>query len=927
VSRELVVSSTHHETRLAIIDDDQLVEIYIERESDQGLAGSIHKGRVTRVLPGMQSAFVDVGLDRDAFLYVSDFLDTTSDLEDGEDEIASAKPKPSPTSQAADEQAALPEAKQLSGSGSSTEGATERDERRGSRERGGRRRRSRRGRRRGGRGPNGSEAGAAREGLPEAKYAAVPAPEREAGEKSETVPGKNNEPEVENEFELLPGESLAKYESGEGDVAADAPRMDSSDRSDEDEASEVREPLPVVEAAQQRESDQEDSSDAAGSDEEGSDQAASLTASNEDQSDDDDGSTDDDDADFEDDDDQDDIDDSDDSDDSDDFDDSDDDAEDDEDGQGIDFSQHLAEAERIAALVEEQEEDNPAEGEIDADAEGEQDEESKEPAAAGRDEQEQEVVEFRSDAYEADQDDAHEEPSREETEVQLDGSPEDTQEEKPSIPGTPADGPDEQAAAAVSADPDDHGSVVPGQPETARVRGDRSGPQNFQRRGRRGRRRGGRSRDRDRDRDRQPRPQRFREPSPSKVAVASAEIPSGGKITDLLQKGNEILVQIAKEPLGKKGARITSHIALPGRYLVYMPTVDHAGVSRKIGTFDERRRLRDIVRTHRTGMPGGFIVRTAGAGMPEEEIRGDMLFLYNLWLDIRQKAEDRGNPGLVHQDLDIVERTLRDQLDEDYKAIWVDSEDEYERMLRFVERFQPSLLSKVKLYTRRRPIFDEFNVTNALEKAMRPKVWLKSGGYIVINQTEALVAVDVNTGKYVGKSDRLEDTIVNTNLEAAKEVVRQIRLRDLGGIIVVDFIDMDDRKNRQKVLLELERAMESDPAPSKSLAFNDFGLVAITRKRVKQSLERTLCSSCPTCNGSGHLKSVTTVVFEILKEANKLVPGMDPQKDITLRVNPEIGRELKSRKNNYLQELETILRSHIVVRSDLSLRRENFDIN
>ena len=304
-----------------------------------------------------------------------------------------------------------------------------------------------------------------------------------------------------------------------------------------------------------------------------------------------------------------------------------------------------------------------------------------------------------------------------------------------------------------------------------------------------------------------------------------------------------------------------------------------------------------------------------------------MLFLYNLWLDIRQKAEEREHPGLVHQDLDIVERILRDQLDEDFKAIWVDDESEYERILRFVERFQPSLLPKVKLYTRNKPIFEEFNVHTAVEKALRPKVWLKSGGYLVINQTEALVSVDVNTGKYVGKSDRLEDTIVNTNVEAAKELVRQLRLRDLGGIIVVDFIDMDDRKNRQKVLQALEQALKTDRSPSKVLQFNDFGLVAITRKRVKQSLERTLCDSCPTCSGSGRLKSVTTVIFEILEEAKKMTPDMQPQKDITLRVNPEIARTLKARQNSYLQELETILKSRILVRSDGSLHRENFDIN
>ena len=225
---------------------------------------------------------------------------------------------------------------------------------------------------------------------------------------------------------------------------------------------------------------------------------------------------------------------------------------------------------------------------------------------------------------------------------------------------------------------------------------------------------------------------------------------------------------------------------------------------------------------------------------------------------------------MLHHDLDIVQRILRDQLADSFKAIWIDNEETYESVLRFVERFQPALVPKVKLYTRDAPIFDAFSVTNELEKALRPKVWLKSGGFIVINQTEALVAIDVNTGKYVGKTNRLEDTIVKTNTEAIKEIVRQIRLRDLGGIIVIDFIDMDERKNRQKVMQTLEEAMRVDRAPYKILQFNDFGLVAITRKRVKQSLERTLCAPCPHCEGAGYVKSPQTVVSEILTEARKL---------------------------------------------------------
>jgi ribonuclease G len=396
-------------------------------------------------------------------------------------------------------------------------------------------------------------------------------------------------------------------------------------------------------------------------------------------------------------------------------------------------------------------------------------------------------------------------------------------------------------------------------------------------------------------------------------------------ISELLKPGQEIIVQIAKEPLGQKGARITSHIALPGRYVVFMPSVAHLGVSRKVSSDEERLRLKRILQTHREGTSGGFIVRTAGEGVPEEEIAADMSFLYSLWLDIRQKAEKKPAPALLHYDLDIVQRILRDQVTEEFKAIWVDNEDLYESVVNFMQRHQPALVNRVKMYTRSAPIFDAFNITQELEKALRPKVWLKSGGYIVINQTEALVAIDINTGKFVGKSNRLEDTIVKTNIEAVKEIVRQIRLRDLGGIIVVDFIDMDERKNRQRVMQALEEAMRADKAPYKILQFNDFGLVAITRKRVKQSLERTLCSPCPHCEGAGYVKSVQTVIGEILVEAQKISKTLDG-KDAMLRVHPDVAKVLKAKDNQYLEELEEILARPVLVKGDPTLHNEKFDL-
>jgi ribonuclease G len=273
----------------------------------------------------------------------------------------------------------------------------------------------------------------------------------------------------------------------------------------------------------------------------------------------------------------------------------------------------------------------------------------------------------------------------------------------------------------------------------------------------------------------------------------------------------------------------------------------------------------------------------------------------------------------------LVQRIVRDQLAEGFKTIWVDNEDMYEDLLRFLERFQPALVSRVRMWTRQVPIFDAFNITAELEKALRPKVWLKSGGYIVINQTEALVAIDVNTGKFVGKSNRLEDTIVKTNTEAVKEIVRQMRLRDLGGIIVVDFIDMDERKNRAKVMQALEEAMRSDRAPYKILQFNDFGLVAITRKRVKQSLERTLCAPCPHCEGAGYVKSAQTVIGEILQEAHRIT-GEVEGKEVVLRVHPEVAKVLKSTGNTYLEELEEILKRAVLVTGDPLLHQEKFDL-
>jgi ribonuclease G len=398
------------------------------------------------------------------------------------------------------------------------------------------------------------------------------------------------------------------------------------------------------------------------------------------------------------------------------------------------------------------------------------------------------------------------------------------------------------------------------------------------------------------------------------------------QISELLKEGQEVLIQIAKEPIGKKGARITSHIALPGRFLVFMPTVNHTGVSRKISSEEERQRLKRIIQSERENGGGGFIVRTAAAGATDEELRADIHFLKNLWSEIKTRSESSKSPALIYHDLNVVERVLRDQVSSDFSVIWVDTEQEYERIVRFANRFQPALVKRVKLYTKETPLYDQFGLNEEINKALKSKVWLKSGGYIVINQTEALVAIDVNTGKYVGKTARLEDTIVKTNVDAIKEIVRQVRLRDLGGIIIIDFIDMDERRNRQKVMQALEEALRLDRAPSKVLQFNDFGLVAITRKRVKQSLERTIGSPCPYCQSTGFVKSVNTICNEVYVEMRKISRHLE-HSDVMLRVNPDVAKALKADNARLLNEMEELTKKTIIIKSDPALHQEQFDIH
>jgi len=908
MNKELYVSSTPHETKVALVEDDQLAEVFFERENEYTLAGSIYKGRVTRVLPGMQSAFVNIGLERDAFLYVSDFLELPSDEEEEEEfgqipaprtAVDLGKPRlthethalegpPLAEPPAGEESETVVEdfASAVNGDlatadvESSANGDRESEE-------GTRRWRGRRRRRGGRRGPG-----------------------DERGERSDTQTGATDETEAtarvaesqpRSDFSrpaaeyapiILPGESISKYRN---QAQPATPELKATAEDTEDAPvghPQVEHAVAEAEATRVARQDERhdrervsvasfDSPSAAESQVPGSSAAESTEiAAGWSQSQEEDVVEDESEVEIH---------------------------------SGIsptgEHLTHLSEpdavtapesagSQRLAApsaapegrtlehevLEDEEIEFQPVPDDLGALSEVAGDEGlilEEETLDSGGGYSERWIPKIED----VDEDEVVAAEMRGEN---IYGS-EEGQEEDETGGDEESNGRAELRAASPVAGYQQRQADRPGYDRRYRDRGRRGG---F--------RRGMRTR-----------------PNHNRQYPL---------ITDLLKEGQEVLVQIAKEPIGKKGARITSHIALPGRFLVYMPTVNHVGVSRKIASEDERLRLKRIVTSERENGLGGFIVRTAAANIKEEDLRADIRFLKHLWAEIKNRAENDKSPALIYHDLNLVERILRDQVNADFSQIWVDTEDEYERVVRFANRFQPSLVRRIKLYTKDTPLFEEFGIQDEINRSLKSKVWLKSGGYLVINQTEALVAIDINTGKYVGKTQRLEDTIVKTNVDAVKEIVRQVRLRDLGGIIVIDFIDMDERRNRQKVMQALEEALRYDRAPSKTLQFNDFGLVAITRKRVKQSLERTLGEPCPYCTGAGFVKSIPTVCNELYIEMRKMAKLHD-RNDITLRVNPEVAKALKATNGKLIGELEELTGKAILVKSDATLHQENFDIH
>jgi ribonuclease G len=406
-----------------------------------------------------------------------------------------------------------------------------------------------------------------------------------------------------------------------------------------------------------------------------------------------------------------------------------------------------------------------------------------------------------------------------------------------------------------------------------------------------------------------------------KDTLAPSRYPS--PIEDMLHEGQEVLVQVSKEPIGSKGARVTAHISLPGRYLVFMPTVDHIGVSRRIEDEGERTRLKEIV--SRIKPPEvGFIVRTASEGRTEEDLLMDLNFLLKLWERVQHKKVNASIPSIIHSDLDICLRAIRDLYTKDVGKVVVDSPKEYNELIEFIETFIPQLKYSIEFYEAEEPIFDAYGIEVEISRALGRKVWLKSGGYIVIEETEALTAVDVNTGKYVGKGNP-EDTILKTNLEAVKEIAYQLRLRNIGGIIIIDFIDMEREGGRERVFQTLYEALKKDRAKTNILRISELGLVEMTRKRTRENLSRILCEPCSYCEGKGVIKSKTTLCFEIFREIRREAMNV-PSNMIIVSLHPEVADFLYDEERYAIEELEDKLKKKIIIKVRSSFHQEEYEI-
>ncbi len=396
------------------------------------------------------------------------------------------------------------------------------------------------------------------------------------------------------------------------------------------------------------------------------------------------------------------------------------------------------------------------------------------------------------------------------------------------------------------------------------------------------------------------------------------------RIQDILQEGQEILVQVAKNPMGTKGARITNYITLPGRYLVYMPTVNHISASRRIEDEDEKERLKKLL--SEIGNPGeGYIVRTAGQDATRADFDSDLKFLHRLWENLKNQSESLSTPHLVYEDLNLIFRSIRDLFTKDTERLVIDSKSDFTKCLEFCSTYLPHLSDKIERYKDPMPIFDHYGIEMDISRALGRTIWLKSGGYIIIDQTEALVAIDVNTGKYVGHNDP-EDTILKTNLEAVKEIVYQLRLRNIGGIIVVDFIDMAKEESKEMVSKALKQALKSDRSRTRILKISELGLVEMTRKRVRESLVQTLCDPCDYCDGKGYIKGTSTVCYEIIREIQRRGTDNITKKKIGIEVHPTIYDMLCEEESSFLEGMEKQNNVEITFQVNPKLHREKYNV-
>jgi ribonuclease G len=394
-------------------------------------------------------------------------------------------------------------------------------------------------------------------------------------------------------------------------------------------------------------------------------------------------------------------------------------------------------------------------------------------------------------------------------------------------------------------------------------------------------------------------------------------------IEDLLTEGQEVMVQICKEPLGTKGARLTCNITLPCRNLVYMPMTDHIGISRKVEGDEDRQRLREEIENLRP-QDAGFIVRTVAENASREDLEADMEFLLHLWGEIKDRATKASVPSMVYEDLDITQRAVRDLFTPDIQRVVVDDKTTYERVCNFVETFVPQLRNRISLYENEVPLMDAYGVEVEISRALEKKVWLRSGGYIIIETTEALTVVDVNTGRYVGRKD-LEETIFKTNMEAVKEIAYQLRLRNIGGIIIIDFIDMDQESHREDVFNALQEAVKKDKSRANILKVSEFGLVQMTRKRDRENLSQMMCEPCMYCGGDGLLKSRRSVCYEIFRKLSHEGPKMTGS-TVTIKVHPSVADLMLKDETLNTENLEKETRKRFIIVADNDMYLEKYEI-